>query len=346
MLRIFPNPPRTRVRADGRIECGGSSLQRLLLGEQYVISRGLCHYELMPAPPGRPGWKAIQAAMLAARARTPIREPEFHLDWHEDTIGVWSWSRSVFDLAPDFKGRAIPETVLQPPGSGPRLVSCLDGYEGQVWDDGVMTASRWWPHQPDEAAWYGFLRGARAHTTTPRAAAETVAWNSAPARQPMALRLLALRNIGWRDTVAITLLALAAPTLYLSGQFAHLQLQKSTLSSQVTQLEAATSELGAARGRTQQAVAELNAYANQIDRVHPTELLAEFAETASEFATGLDEFALRRGELSIVIAAPDEFAPAPLVEALEALPEVSGVLVEPGRRPGQWRILASTETSQ
>lgn len=346
MLRGFPSQPRTRVRADGRHERGGSRLRRLLLGEQYVISRGLCHYEIMPTPPGRPGLKAVQAARLAAKARTPIRDPQVHLDWHDDWIGVWSWPRSVMDHALDFEGRAFPETVLQNPDTGPRLVSCMDGYEAQVWENGILFASRWWPNRPDSAAWRGFLRGARALVDTPEAAIEQVTWSAAPARQPLALQLVALRNTGWRDAAAIALILLAAPTLFFTGQLVHLQLQKSALSSEVSGLQAVTSELGAARGRTQQAVAELNAYANRIDRVHPVELLAVFAETTAQFETDLEEFAVRQNELSIVIAAPTDFAPARLVEALEALPAVTGVLLEPGRRPGQWRILASVETNQ
>ncbi|MHA6288830.1 hypothetical protein [Maricaulis sp. CAU 1757] len=240
----------------------------------------------------------------------------------------------------------MPETALHAPGQGARLVRCSDGFEGQIWESNVLAASRWWPERPDDRAWQRFLRGAR--MSGPATAPEPVrpTWLAHARRQPLALRLLRLRDIHWKDLGAMAIALLVAPALYLAAQLAFLEIQKSSLSNELSGLREATSELGAARTATQAAIQELAIYAEQIDRVHPTELLAVFAETVAAYDAELQEFSLRDNSLTIQISAPDDFAPAPLVQALERLSDITGVLIEPGRQARSWTVLAEVEDTQ
>ena len=78
--------------------------------------------------------------------------------------GAWTWDASR--LTAENKAvdtyQAIPETLARIPlTSGVRLATCLEGVEGEVWENGVLTASRWWPAPPELKDWQLFLRAAK-----------------------------------------------------------------------------------------------------------------------------------------------------------------------------------------
>jgi hypothetical protein len=57
--------------------------------------------------------------------------------------------------------RIVPETVIRTPQrDGPRLARALDGVDGQLWRDGHLVASRWWPDVPSAAEWRNLQREA------------------------------------------------------------------------------------------------------------------------------------------------------------------------------------------
>lgn len=103
----------------------------------------------MDAPRARTDARALKAVDLAKATRTPFVNPAYYLDWGANSVGVWSWPAELTDRLDGFEGRAAPETVLHGHGEGARLVQCLDGFEGQIFENGELAASRWWPHQPD-----------------------------------------------------------------------------------------------------------------------------------------------------------------------------------------------------
>lgn len=77
------------------------------------------------------GWDAVQASAAAAQAGLSADD----IEW-------------------------VPESVLllPPEGDGCRLVRLREGCEGQVWQQGMLLSSRWWPEPPSEVEWSNFIR--------------------------------------------------------------------------------------------------------------------------------------------------------------------------------------------
>jgi len=342
----FLTPVKTLARESG-LERGGDALTRLVAGELVVISRALCHFEAMPAPPGGRGPRAEQAARLAARTRAPFNDPRIELAWSGERIGVWSWDAAALPDDLGAEARLVPETLLHPPADGPVLRACLDGVEGQVWRDGALVASRWWRSEPTPGDWAGFLRAARTPWEGAPPAVETPALASRPTGRPL-FSLDRLRALGLRDAAAAALVLAGAPLVFFTAQYASLTVTEQRLSSRVASLEGETAALEAARRRAAAAAAELRAYDAVIGRTHPGALLAEIAEQVRAQGAELDAFEVRDGRLQAQFNAGEEseFEPAAIVRALEAQPLFTGVSIEPGRRAGDWVVSAQVEEAQ
>src|SRR5690606_36537450 len=108
----------------------------------------------------------------------------------------------------------IPETLLRakPAGDGPRLLAMMRGVEGQVWREGGLRASQWWPAPPDAATWRRFLRAAGLATgddTVPEP--ETLPWaDRSCADRPAGLpgSPAALERVAWVAGAGIVALGL------------------------------------------------------------------------------------------------------------------------------------------
>lgn len=327
----------------------GGRLERLALGERLIISRELCHFETMPIAPGGQSLRRLKAVQLSAKARTPIANPAFYFDWGQDRIGIWSWPQSLTAGIANFEGEALPETVLHPPlENGFRLVAAIDGYEGQVWKNAQLVASRWWPEHPDLQNWSAFLRASRVSdgaVTVPEAL--SVEFKKQPLNpQPYSMLWERVRGISARDIAALGLVLLAAPGLFLFGQWANLSQSQHALSAELAVLTQETAEISTVRQNAQQASNELAAYASTLNRRHPAASLASVSEELARFSIRLDFFEQTETDLTLTLQATEDFAPEALVRAMESIPLLNNVQLEPGRGPGEWTLSAQLESVQ
>ncbi|WP_439635697.1 hypothetical protein [Oceanicaulis sp.] len=349
MSRRFPKRPQSVLSARRGVERRGGPVERLILGERVVISRALCHFETMNALPGGQSLRRYEAAKLSARARTPIADPDFYFDWGDDQIGVWSWPKTLTADLTEFEGEILPETVLHPPlQDGARLMTTIDGYEGQVWRDGQLRASRWWPSQPGDADWASFLRMTRsAGADQIRPAPEDLVLTDRPAHaQPYTALLDRVKSISLRDMTALALVCIAVPGLYLLGQWAQLSRTHAAASTELAALSEETAEIGTARLTAQSASNELALYAQALNRRHPAELLASVSEELARFSIRLDAFEQNDALLSLNLHADGDFAPEELVRTMENNPLMNSVSLEPGRGRGEWLLTAQLESAQ
>jgi Tfp pilus assembly protein PilN len=349
MSRRFPNRPQSVLSARRGVERRGGPVERLVLGERVILSRALCHFETMNALPGGQSLRRYEAAKLNARARTPIADPEFYFDWGTDQVGVWSWPKSLTSDLTDFEGEILPETVLHSPlQDGARLMKAIDGYEGQVWRDGQLRASRWWPNQPGDADWANFMRVSRMTGVDQfRPAVEELVLTDRPAHdQPYTALLDRVKSINLRDMAALALLCIAVPGLYLLGQWAHLSQTRASANAELSALSVETAEISEARRSAQTASNELAAYASALNRRHPAELLASVSEELARFSIRLDAFEQNDDQLALNLRADADFAPEALVRAMENNPLMNSVRLEPGRGNGEWLLTAQLEALQ
>lgn len=127
----------------------------------FVVPRAQCSFRRMDL--NSRGRHAVQAVRLRALKEMLPHEDTIRIvkDHHGLGAGVWSFGYQDMCGAAMANARAIPESLIyQSMEDGVRLVSCLDGVEGQIWKDSSLVASRWWPSAPSVRQWQIFLRAA------------------------------------------------------------------------------------------------------------------------------------------------------------------------------------------
>ncbi len=130
-----------------------------------VVSRALCSFRRITLSSG--SRNAIKAELLKAKRESVsdydvcqiVQDPV-----NRKAASVWTWTvADDLDLGQENHSIvSLPETLAREPmQEGRRLVQCLEGVEGQIWQDGALIASRWWQQEPDQGQWITFLRSAR-----------------------------------------------------------------------------------------------------------------------------------------------------------------------------------------
>ncbi len=130
---------------------------------EWVIARNLCHYRqfLLQEVPLQ-----HRANILNQQIRqwSPFKQYGSYIVWRKQVALVWVWDAqqqqtklTEHDLT-EQRVDIIPETLLHPMGQdSEQLHQCLEGVEGQIWQQQCLVASRWWPQQPTLAQWNRFL---------------------------------------------------------------------------------------------------------------------------------------------------------------------------------------------
>lgn len=330
-------PVESWAYANSGVQRGGSPARRLVTGERLIVSRALCHFELVDAPPGGASKNARKAAELAAKSRTPFPDPQVHLDFRDGVVGVWSWpSSAVADLR-SADTTIIPETLTRTPAEGAVLAPCVEGVEGIIWKNGSIVASRWWPQDPTKHQWAQFVRS---HPEQPLSNTSVTAEPNAAARSPAAM-LAALGRISIRDLLAAGALLILAPTLFLTATTARQWVQIMDLEQRLDEVQVTSGEILDARTQFVNSVTTLSTYSQALGQAHPAEMLAIFSEAADGFEAELMNFRADESALTIVLRGTADLPLPELVSSLESNPNLSNVLLEPTNRPGDWRISAT-----
>ena len=101
------------------------------------------------------------------RRWAPFPNVKYATQWAGNRASVYAWDdqkikRIIADAGFNERRCIIcPETFIRSPlQNGTRLIAAIDGFEGQVWRDGFLAFSRWWPHTPNQMDWNMFLRAA------------------------------------------------------------------------------------------------------------------------------------------------------------------------------------------
>ncbi len=107
--------------------------------------------------------------MLRVQVRrwAPFAHVKYVAQWAGNKASVYAWnddeirSNIVEAGLNERRCSVFPETFMrEPQQNGVRLVAALDGFEAQVWQQGLLAFSRWWPKAPSQIEWDMFLRSA------------------------------------------------------------------------------------------------------------------------------------------------------------------------------------------
>ncbi|MDQ7018988.1 MAG: hypothetical protein Q9M33_07460 [Robiginitomaculum sp.] len=304
----------------------------LIQTDVLVVSRAQCSFKRISLPNG--SRNAVRAALLQAKREASSEANISQIEQdpsNRKMAGLWTWAvpQTTADLNPH-PTRSIPETLArQPMQAGLRLVKCLEGVEGQVWEEGALVASRWWPDVPRQGQWITFLRSARIktdeHGIAPPPLTE-VPWRT---NLPLLQSLIdALQTFATPGRLFMTAgIVLAVMFMYSGAQYIRYTQTLKNLQTQITARKEVVSDVLQQRN---QAIQNLKAIDKMANIGVPTALLSGLAgilEKVQGKDTRIVRFSLSDNQLLVKIKGEPDLDGAALVKSLEDDPALEKVSV-------------------
>jgi len=294
----------------------------------YIVPRARCAFRRVPLK--APGRQGLAAARFKAVKESANGEEGIYLDKDKtgESVGIWNFA-ALSETA-----RYMPETIAREPmeADGARLVNCLDGTEGQVWENGVLIASRWWPQMPAARDWQIFLQAVTSAdklTAFPLTEAVTV-----PFRKNLPIFSYQGGSGGGlspsRLMMGVGILALCS-TVFFSAQIIHHKMAIAQIQAKINTISDTASQVLAQR---RQALGNLQAakrLAAMGDEAHAIKAIAATAQVFGDKDIEMRSVQIREGDMTIrMVGVPDAAEPE-LVAALEKSPALQDVTVNFGQ---------------
>lgn len=295
-----------------------------------MVARALCRFRQIDfgglAPADRMPFLRTQLM-----AWSPFDDSAYAIVMASDAAIVFAWDQRDFEqraraagLAPR-PGRVWPETLLLAPRpDGPALQRCSLGVEGQVWRDGQLRASRWWPQAPDAAAWRNFQRsgGVPAHAQSELPPAATADggpdWLPQPWAQPQTLDDMAERSrLRLHAMAALAAAALLLPTLWLAQAHWSVSRERVELDTRGAALATGAQPLLTARTESLTALATLDALVSIVERPQALDLLTHLSRHLPADGSRITRLEWDGSRLRLALAVPPGTARITYVDALE-----------------------------
>lgn len=307
-----------------------------------MLSRPLCRFRRFDLK-NVPKAQRSQALRLQIRQWSPYASSGHYIVWSGEHALVWAWDaeRLEADLAAQKlqpkTTRIIPESLLHPPlNEGLRLVACLDGVEGQLWQEQRPVHSRWWPAPPSATEWLNFQRDAGIAPSQDGGvpAPQTVPWLKQPWAKTADL------GRGESQTLRYETGLIGGAILLLAGftTWHGIELIKTRQAIEHLKAEQDSAEQNArpileARRQALDALARIEAL--QATNPYPAQLalLAEVAKQLPKDGAYLKEWDYQNGKLKITVASPNKLSSSFLVKKLQEAGWFRGVQAAPANDP-------------
>jgi hypothetical protein len=307
-------------------------------GREWVIARSLCHYRCFDLS-DIPATKRDSHLSWQIRQWSPFRNYGEYIVWQQGKAQAWIWDQTAQRTAQArFKVQTyntLAETLLHIPArNGLQLQQCCEGIEARIWQQGCLSASRWWPTTPSAQSWRQFLRAHRLALDTPMPDAQALAWQSKPwgkARRALS-GLQQLRREGLWLTLGLTLFC-----VLLSWQMVAAWRQLQALEAVKQNVAVLMDQAGPILQARNQAMSDqarihtllsLNAYPPQL------KLFVEILDLLPDTAAKLREWRYHNGELRFTVEAP-KLDPKNYVQILQTHPLLDNIKTENTRNSQQ-----------
>ena len=257
--------------------------------------------------------------------------------------GLWSFAKHA-----SHTGRYLPESLAQLPlARGARLVQGLSGFEGQIWIDKNIVASRWWPKSPAPQQWDTFMRAAQEELgplSIPLPPAAKVPWRDDISGLSLDKDQIA-HWISPRNIAAIMATALICGYTYIGGQYVRETLALSKAETQTASLSEETEMILSQRRR---ALANMR-YARQYDSLGQNDELLQAISALSSVlgmsGLAIQRFSLRQNQIDTRLVGEEEISIPDAVSLLEAAPALSNVSVSLDAQ-GAVRVIADLDSAE
>lgn len=303
-------------------------MQRGLPPAAWVIARALCRFrrfDLHSIP------KAQQAQGLGLQIGqwSPYPRTGRAIVMKEGMAQVWIWDAELVEAAQRASGvdprrvKAVPESLLHPArAEGACLLQSLEGCEGQVWRQGQLVSSAWWPDVPGEAVWRNFLRDASlppaAQPPRPRQP-EPVTWLPRPWAQPVSL--VSTSTVPRLEAVVVAFAAFVfiTATFWFGAQAYRLSEAHASLGQALQQSERAAGQILAVRGEALDRLARVEAFHKLDPYPDALTLMARVGQLIPAGTATLREWEYDNGRLKFVLNLQNPVLTSQLVKSLQAV---------------------------
>lgn len=307
---------------------------------QWVLARPLYRYRKFDVS-HVPKKNRPQALQLELGQWTPFAESGYFIGWRDDQALVWCWDRSKAGQAirsqrlNPKRVQVLPETLLRPSlQDGIRLMHCIEGFEGQVWQQGTLVHSRWWPHTPSAEDWLMFQRDA---SIAPEAQQhQPPAAQSSPLNAQPWLTTAGDRpdtNQNERLVVAAGILLLALPTFWYGINLYKTHQSKRHYQAALAQLKQQAEPIMQARGQALDYLVRIRSLHAITQYPEQLALMSKVAEVLPNDKSYLKEWNFQSGKLRITLALPNEIASSTLVSNLQSAGCFRDVKALPSQNP-------------
>lgn len=322
----------------------------------YVVGRELCLFTSVDARKV-PQKQRSAFVELAVRRAAPFDDPDHGFAWTApDQAAAWYWSRSRVAevLGPQDSRRAgfLPEAIFT---AAPRdydtseLLELHHGFEGRIWRNGRLVASRWLPALPLDSEWQAFLRSAGVAATSGEPAPASV---PAPIAQEAWGRRQERGGLGTRNfdallpRAALLLGACALLALTLeSGRLARAHLDRIRATAASEQMDAALRRILDARESADSTKASIDALLSLRPSRSQGELLAEVNRLMKDSDWNLRQWQQPvENQIEVAMTVP-RANPEQLVSDWEASPMFSGVTIDVSGHDDEVAIMARIDAS-
>lgn len=311
---------------------------------QWVLSRPLYRFRRFDLK-NVPKAQRTQALLLQIRQWSPYARSGQYVAWNQDTAFVWTWDaeRLEADLAAQKlkpqSTRVIPESLLHPPMlSGVRLVRCLDGVEGQLWQDQHLVHSRWWAESPTVPEWLNFQRDAGIVPEQRPGEEAPVPLSLSWLKKPWAKTAdfsrgesQVLPHEAW--LVGAAIVVLASMTSWYAIELIKTRQAMAQLNTELDEATQNARPILEARRQALDALARIevlratNPYPSQLA------LLAEAAKQLPKDSAYLKEWDYQNGKLKITVASSNKLSSSFVVKKLQDIVWVKNVQAAPSLDP-------------
>jgi hypothetical protein len=314
---------------------------------EWIVSRGLCHYRLFSLT-DIPLARREKALQLQIQQWSPFREYASYSVWEKSgQVQVWIWDKQLQQEQVAESGQkkitVLPETVLHsfPTTNTLQLIQCIEGVEGQIWQEGILVGSRWWANSPHQKEWAQFQRthGLPANPNLPPLLESSLLERPWGRTKRSFNKFVFL----YQESTWVTLGA-AIFTMLFSWQVASFFKWQQALTQTQTQIDQLNESVGPVLTARTQALADkqrfkqlllLNPYPSQL------ELITTIAQEISPKKVFMVNWSYQMGQLTFIIKSAYKLDPTYYIKTLQAKPFFKEVKAE--ARGGPKRLFISTK---
>lgn len=279
---------------------------------------------------------------MKAMSKSPYSNPGIFVRVGRTSGSVWSWDADEITGRLGIPARRLcPETALHAAQDGLVLRECLDGYEGQYWQEGELRLSRWWSHAVDDRDWklFGLAAETLGGRPTPKPAPiPGVDFSQSLSANQLSFRDLS-RHVGISEIMVVVALLAIIPSTYIIARSAYLLSAEVRTERSVAELRTSQAPLRLAtlrKAELEQKITTIHSILNRQDLLQGVApALAHLRDSEAEISTIFFE----SGEVEIIFRVDGRFQPTELIRALEQDPAIEGVTIEPEARQGLWRVV-------